>query len=333
MNFGFNYEISVDFPKIAMYSIPMEYFNNKTNAMRDIQLLMDKYNSGKITNISPTVGGYTNINYKVSADKRDYLLKIHLYNKLENIASEIKILQYLKDKDIPAAYPIADRENEFINMLGNNYVVIYEFIDGHHPEVNIETTKQIAKAAAALNLLEVPTSFSQQNWVDINYCKAVIQKFPDAAYPKPDIFEYFIEQTDYLEEPLSVELPKGLVHGDLFPDNTMFKGDKLLAVLDFEIICVENLLHELGTAIHGFCYINNKLSEELLYVFLNEYQKYYKLNETEKKMLPAYIQWGAHCMIAWHIIGVMEDNDTIKYKRAKELIERVKELRKMSFRF
>ena len=119
----------------------MEYFNNKTKAMHDIQLLMDKYNSGKITNISPTVGGYTNKNYKVSSDKRDYLLKIHLYNKFENIASEIKILQYLKNKGISAAYPIPDKENEFIHPLGNDNAVVYEFIDGHHPEVNLETTK------------------------------------------------------------------------------------------------------------------------------------------------------------------------------------------------
>jgi len=311
----------------------MDYFHNKTKAMHDIQLLMDKYNSGKIINISRMVGGYTNRTYKVSTDKRDYLLKIHLNKKVENIVPEIKILGYLKTKDMPSAYPIPDRENGFINALGNDNVVIYEFIDGHHPEVNIETTKEIAKFAAALNLSEVPIFFTQKNWVDIDFCKTVIKKIPDAVYIKPDIFEYFIEQTNYLEKPLSVKLSKGLVHGDLFPDNTMFKGNKLLSILDFEVICIENLLHELGTAINGFCYVDNKLSEELLHVFLNEYQKYYKLNETEKKLLPAYMQWGAHCMIAWHIIGVMEHYDTKKYKRAQELIERVKELRKMSFPF
>jgi len=185
--------------------------------------------------------------------------------------------------------------------------------------VNIETTKEIAKVAVALNLLEIPIFFTQKNWVDIDFCKNVIKKIPDAVYIKPDIFEYFIEQTNYLEKPLSVKLPKGLVHGDLFPDNTMFKGNKLLSILDFEVICIENLLHELGTAINGFCYVDNKLSEELLHVFLNEYQKHYKLNETEKKLLPAYMQWGAHCMIAWHIIGVMEHNDTKKYKRKVDM--------------
>ena len=102
----------------------MDYFHNKTKAMRDIQLLMDKYNSGKIINISRRVGGYTNISYKVSTGKRDYLLKIHLNKKVENIVPEIKILEYLKTKDMPSAYPIPDRENGFINVLGNDNVVI-----------------------------------------------------------------------------------------------------------------------------------------------------------------------------------------------------------------
>jgi len=103
------------------------------------------------------------------------------------------------------------------------------------------------------------------------------------------MFEHFIEQTAYLEDFLSVNLPRCLVHGDLFPDNTMFKGGKLLAFLNFETTCVENLLHELGTAINGFCYVDNKLSETLLHAFLTEYQKHYELNETEKKLLPANI--------------------------------------------
>ena len=230
----------------------MKFTNKKTKSTHDVQLLMDKYNSGKITKISHTVGGYANDNYKISTEKRDYLLKIHVDKKIEDIIPEIKILEYLKTQNIPSAYPISDIKNEFINPLGNENAVIYEFIAGNHPEVNVETTKQIAKAAATLNMVEIPAFFTQKNWVNFDSCKTVIQKIPEARYKHPDMFEYFIEQTDYLEEFLSVRLPRCLVHGDLFPDNTMFKGDKLLALLDFETICVENLLHELGTAINGF---------------------------------------------------------------------------------
>jgi homoserine kinase type II len=311
----------------------MEYFKDKVKALNSIQLLMDNYNSGKITTVRRTVGGYANINYKVSTNRGDYLLKIHRNKPIADIVPETEIFKYLKTKGIPSAYPIPDRNNQFIASLGSENVVVYEFIDGHHPEVNIETTKQIAQVAATLNLLEVPASFTQKNWVDIDYCKAVIQKFSTAVNTHPAIFEYFIEQTRHLEAPLAVDVPKGLVHGDLFPDNTMFKGNQLLAVLDFEVICVENLLFELGTAIHGFCYVGNKLSETLLHGFLAEYQKQVTLTETEIKLLPAYIQWGAHCNIAWHILGALQDNDTIKYKRAQELIARVKALRKTSLSF
>ena len=81
----------------------MGYFNDKIKAMHDIQLLMNKYNSGKITNIIRTVGGYANINYKVSTGKRNYLLKIDLNKNVEDIVPETEILEYLKTKDIPAA--------------------------------------------------------------------------------------------------------------------------------------------------------------------------------------------------------------------------------------
>lgn len=301
--------------------------------MDDIQSVMNRYTSMDIANISCMFGGYTNRNYKISTDKKDYLLKIHLNKNVEDIVPEILILEYLKNTDIPVAQAIPDKDNNYINKLGNDYAVVYEYIDGHHPEVNTETAKQIAKAAVKLNLLEVPASFTQKNWVNLEFCNTVIQQMTHTPYNYPDIYEYFIEQTTYLQEPLSEKVTKGLVHGDLFPDNTIFNGDKLLAILDFEVICVENILHELGTAINGFCYVNNELDEELYCAFLSEYQKDYTLDDIEKQLLPFYIQWGAHCMLAWHLLGVMENNDPIKYKRALEFMDRVVKLRKMPSSF
>ena len=35
------------------------------------------------------------------------------------------------------------------------------------------------------------------------------------------------DEVDYLEHYLENKLPKGIIHGDLFHDNLLFKGDKL----------------------------------------------------------------------------------------------------------
>lgn len=31
------------------------------------------------------------------------------------------------------------------------------------------------------------------------------------------------------------DLPRGIVHGDIFADNAMFEGEKLVAIIDFEV--------------------------------------------------------------------------------------------------
>src|SRR4029450_9817306 len=42
------------------------------------------------------------------------------------------------------------------------------------------------------------------------------------------------DEVDYLPNYLETKLPKGLVDGGVFHDNLMVKGDKVIAVLDFE---------------------------------------------------------------------------------------------------
>ena len=76
--------------------------------------------------------------------------------------------------------------------------------------------------------------------ISIENCLDIIQEFPKAKYQYPEIFEYFKEQTNYLKNYISNELPKGVVHGDCFADNTIFNGDKLKAIIE-----------HIGNQIHG----------------------------------------------------------------------------------
>ena len=50
------------------------------------------------------------------------------------------------------------------------------------------------------------------------------------------------------------KLPKGIIHGDLFHDNLLFKGDKLVAMLDFEAACRGKFIFDLATAVNALCF-------------------------------------------------------------------------------
>ncbi len=48
--------------------------------------------------------------------------------------------------------------------------------------------------------------------------------------------------------------PRGLVHGDLFPDNVLWVGDRVAAVLDWEMACTEAFAWDLAVAVDAWCY-------------------------------------------------------------------------------
>ena len=48
--------------------------------------------------------------------------------------------------------------------------------------------------------------------------------------------------------------PRGLVHGDLFVDNVLWIGDRVSALLDWEMSCIDAFAYDLGVALHAWCY-------------------------------------------------------------------------------
>lgn len=48
------------------------------------------------------------------------------------------------------------------------------------------------------------------------------------------------------------ELPRGIVHADLFRDNALFEGERLSAVIDFNSACIDWLLLDVAIALHDW---------------------------------------------------------------------------------
>jgi homoserine kinase type II len=48
--------------------------------------------------------------------------------------------------------------------------------------------------------------------------------------------------------------PRGLVHGDLFVDNVLWIGDRVSALLDWEMSCIDPFAYDLGVAVNAWCW-------------------------------------------------------------------------------
>lgn len=297
--------------------------------IKDANKVLQNYNFGEVSTTKRLTSGFANINYKIKTTKGNFLFRICAEKSLKEIQYEIKVMNELRKIKFPTAFPIKRKDGQFINKTKFGEVVIYNFAVGEEPKVNEKTAKEIARAVAKLNTLKNWKKLKKGNAINLKLCKDNIMKFNSAKNKYPKIFEYFREETEFLSKPLKEKVPQGLVHGDIFPDNTKFKENKLVAILDFEEVCTDNLLFDVGVTINGFCFQNNKLNPKLLKVFLEEYQKIRKISSKERKLLPFYIQWGAHAMICWHLKHLLNNRESKKLNRVKYLMNRVKQLRKL----
>ena len=302
-----------------------------TTTEKDIKNTLTYYDLGNFIYYENLSFGYSNENFKVTTSKGNVLFRLYKQQSEENVKKEMLLMSALRRINFPTAYPLDDNEGRYIHPINNYSSLFFQFMEGKHPELNSNTAGEVGKAIGTLSILSVKDIYKKENSISIENCLNIIQEFPKAKYQYPEIFEYFKEQTDYLKKYISEELPKGIVHGDCFADNTIFNGDKLKAIIDFEEFCYETLIYDLGMTINGFCFKDNNLQNDLMLSLKHEYECLRKLTDKENELLPYYIQWAAHGMLYWHLRNnMLYTLNPTQVERVRELMNRVKNLRKIN---
>jgi homoserine kinase type II len=86
--------------------------------------------------------------------------------------------------------------------------------------------------------------------------------------------------------------PRGLVHGDLFADNVLWIGDRVSAVLDWEMSCVDPLAYDLGVTVNAWCY-TDRYEPARAHALLAGYRSRRRLDAETADALYAWARYAA----------------------------------------
>lgn len=294
----------------------------------EIQELMLAYDIGSVLKVESLTQGYANENLKVTTSSGPVLFRICKQQPLPLLKYELRLMEALKNFKLKAAFPIADKCGGFIQSQGTNHVMLYEFKAGKEPQLTAAVAHQMGIAVGKLSQIPLTEGLQKKNAVHLDNCQQLITNFSKCKNSMPDVFDYFEEQTAYLIKNMSSDLPKGVVHGDLFPNNTIFEGEELIALIDFEEACSDHLLFDVGMTINGFCFVDNELNAKLLNAFLRGYQIQRQLTSEEWIALPQYMQWASHGMLSWHLSNdLINIPNEAQHDRVLELMQRTQWMR------
>ncbi|MDQ6957032.1 MAG: homoserine kinase [Mariprofundaceae bacterium] len=89
------------------------------------------------------------------------------------------------------------------------------------------------------------------------------------------------------------DLPRGVIHGDLFVDNILFDGDKVSGIIDFYYAHTAPWVMDIAITLNAQAVILNHDDDSRIQAFLSGYESVRELQEDEFQALPTLLRLAA----------------------------------------
>ena len=235
-------------------------------SIEEISNITKHYKLGNLETYQGIEEGIENTNYLLVTSKEKYILTI--FEKRVNekdIPFFVNVMKYLNRNSFFCPNPIEDMNGNLINEIKKKKYIVVNFLDG---KGKIKpTTKDCISLGKTLadmhnktkNFTEIRNnSLSIDGWERLykKICKD-ISKVELNKLDKLLLFD-MEERLNFCYENWPKNLPKGFIHGDIFPDNVFFKNNEICGIIDFYFSCTDFLIYEIAIALNAWCFDNEK---------------------------------------------------------------------------
>jgi homoserine kinase type II len=262
-----------------------------------LEQLGEDYNLGRVVGAVSIPQGSVNSNYLIEAAKGRFLLRVDEVKTESEVKREIDLLAFLRKHSFPCPHPLQDRMGRYWRECEGKCASLYRYHEGRivAPErlrpTQLET---IGRTLGELHIIGkgykkgIDNRFSFERIADLylnvrgrlpNYFRKITRTLED--------------EVDYLTRYLEGKLPKGVIHGDLFSDNVLFRGEKLTTVLDFDAACRGKFIFDLATAVNALCFVDSQYSLDRFRFLLHGYESVRTLSLAEWDAFPNELRYSS----------------------------------------
>ena len=191
---------------------------------KDLENFLSNYNLGQLKSFQGIVEGIENTIYMLITSSGKYILT--LYEKRvrqEDLPFFMNLLSSLSDQKFKCPKPIQDKKGIYINKIKDKNASLVSYIEGKSKKnLSPLECKDIGKMSANIHLLTKKIK-AKPNQVSINYWKDAFHKVKNECDTiKKGLADDINTSLNSLEKNWPKNLPKGIIHADIFPDNILF---------------------------------------------------------------------------------------------------------------
>jgi len=299
---------------------------------QDILNIENQFNLGKIKHFKGIKKGIENTNYLITIKKKKYILTI--FEKRVNFRDLpffMNLMSGLSKLKVKCPNPLKSKKGKFIFKIKKKNACIVSFLEGNDKkELNYKDCYMVGKNIAKFHLASKKIKLYRRNSLSVSSWPKLLAKI-NVKIDKmsKNLKNLMKDELNQIKKRWPRNLPKGIIHSDLFVDNIIFHKKKFHGFIDFYFSCNDYLSYELATCVNALCFIKKKnkfiLDKKKSSNLLKGYESIRKLKNSEKNYFNTMCKGSALRYLltrAYDYLNTPKDA-IIKIKDPKEYIQKL----------
>ena len=291
--------------------------------------ILKNYNLGELKKIQGIKKGIENTNYLLITTTGKFILT--LFEKrvqAKELPFFMNLMLSLNDRKILCPKPIKNKNKKTLFQIKNRQAAICSFVYGKEKTSHtLSECRSIGKNIAKLHMVGKKIKLHRANNLSIKSWIALNQSIKTKANKKiPNIYSFINTLLLDLQKKWPSQLPTGIIHGDLFPDNIFFNKKKFAGFIDFYFSCSDFLIYDIAICINAMCFDKkikfNKLKANAL---LKGYSSQRKISKKEFTALPQLLLGASirFFLTRLHDSINRQKGAVVKVKNPNEFLKRI----------
>ena len=218
---------------------------------------MGAYDLGEVLSCKGIAEGIENSNFLVTTTQGPFILT--LYEKrvnIEDLPFFLGLMDHLAAHGVPCPVPIRTKAGETLRELSDRPAALISFLPGMWPKrPNVQHCRHVGEALALFHTAGENFQIKRENALGVSAWRATLDAgVQDVDNIKAGLFKKLTAHLDRLERSWPSDLPTGVIHADLFPDNVFFRQEHLSGVIDFYFACNDIYAYDIGICLNAWCF-------------------------------------------------------------------------------
>ena len=305
------------------------YTKLSENNLKDF---FSKYNLGKLLKFQGIQEGIENSNYFVKTDSGKFILTIYEKRVEEkDLPFFMGLMKNIFNENFPSPEPIINKNGNYITEIFGKKAAVVSFLEGTSKKnLTPGNCHEVGIYTAKLHMITKNLNIKRTNRLSVNSWRLIYRKIQkDCSKIYPGLTKIIERNLEVIEDKWPKNIPRGIIHADLFPDNIFFKGSKLTGIIDFYFSCYDFYALEIAICLNALCFEgkNENLSFNVTKAkkFIDGYSSIRKLTEEEKESLKILCHGAAMRFLLTRVFDYLNltEDALVKIKDPVEYLKRL----------